>query len=71
MAVPKVAKDKKAMTTIWVERGLAQELRKMGNMDDTYTTVIRRLLDGGNPGKKGAQDGDRESGPTRNSPDEE
>jgi len=60
MVVPKEPKDKNKMTTIWIERALAQELRKLGDMDDTYTTVIRRLLDGSNPEKKGAQDGDQE-----------
>uniref|UniRef100_A0A6M3MBD2 Uncharacterized protein n=1 Tax=viral metagenome TaxID=1070528 RepID=A0A6M3MBD2_9ZZZZ len=38
-------KPKKDMTTIWVERDVALELRKLGGMDDTYSTVIRHLLD--------------------------
>lgn len=37
-------KPKKAMTTIWIEKDLTLELRKLGGMDDTYSTVIRRLL---------------------------
>jgi len=46
MVVMKEKKEKKAMTTIWIERDLAQELRKLGTMDDNYSTVIRRLLNG-------------------------
>jgi len=44
MVIPR-KKPKKDMTTIWVEKNLALELRKLGGMDDTYSTVIRRLLD--------------------------
>lgn len=44
MVAPK-RKPKKDMTTIWVEKDVALDLRKIGSMDDTYSTVIRRLLD--------------------------
>lgn len=57
-------KEKKAMTTIWIERDLAQELRLLGTMDDTYTTVIRRLLNGkkGDAGESRGVTGDEHTG---------
>ena len=41
-----VKKDKKEVTTIQVEKDLAETLRSLGRMRDTYSTVIWRLLDG-------------------------
>lgn len=55
----KEKKEKKAMTTIWIEKNLAEELKLLGTMNDTYTTVIRRLLNGINPGRKGEPHEDR------------
>jgi len=46
MVEVKENKEKKAMTTIWIEKDLAAELRQLGTMDDNYSTVIRRLLNG-------------------------
>lgn len=39
-------KKKEDMTTIQVEKKLAAQLRKLGDMDDNYSTVIRRLIEG-------------------------
>ena len=65
MVVMKEKKEKKAMTTIWIEKDLAQELRKLGTMDDNYTTVIRRLLNG-SKGDPHEDRGDKTDEPTRN-----
>ncbi|MDP2729154.1 MAG: hypothetical protein Q8O55_01570 [Dehalococcoidales bacterium] len=46
--------DRKDMTTIWVEKSLAKKLRQLGTMDDTYSTVIRRLMNGSKPDEKEA-----------------
>ena len=46
MKVMKEKKEKKVMTTIWVERDLVEELKQLGTMGDNYSTVIRRLLNG-------------------------
>jgi len=46
MVVAKEKKKKGVMTTIWIEKALAEELKLIGNMNDNYTTVIRRLLNG-------------------------
>lgn len=45
---------KKQMITIQIEAELAEMLKDRGRMGDTYSVVIRRLLDGNNPGDKGA-----------------
>ena len=39
-------RDKKEVTTIQVEKDLAETLKGLGRMGDTYSTVIRRLLNG-------------------------
>jgi len=39
-----VKKDKKEVTTIQVEKELVETLRSLGHMGDTYSMVIRRLL---------------------------
>jgi len=46
MAVTKDKKEKKDLTTIQIEKDLAKELRQLGTMDDNYSTVIWRLLNG-------------------------
>jgi len=47
------------MTTIWVEKDLVEQLKKLGKMGDTYSAVIRRLLDGNKPEGEGKPHGDR------------
>ena len=59
MVDKKETKAKKVMTTIWIEKSLTQELRKLGTMDDNYSTVIRRLLNGCQPAGKGEPHEDR------------
>ena len=54
-----VPSKREGMTTIWVERELAEELKSHGKMGDTYSTVIRRLLSGSNPAGKGEPHEDR------------
>ena len=66
MVDKKETKAKKVMTTIWIEKSLTQELRKLGTMDDNYSTVIRRLLNGCQPAGKGEPHEDR--GDTGNEP---
>ncbi len=53
-------KDKEEMTTIPVSKKVASALRKLGNMDDTYNTVILRLMDGNGRQQKevSEEDGD-------------
>lgn len=41
-----VDKEKRAMTTIQVEKAIALELQTLGRWGDTYSTIIRRLLNG-------------------------
>lgn len=36
---------KKGMTQIQVSIKTAEDLKKLGKMDDTYETVIRKLID--------------------------
>jgi len=38
--------NKKKMTTIQVEREVAEMLKGFGRMGDTYSAVIRRLMNG-------------------------
>ena len=52
-------KARKDMTTIWVEKRLVEELRTLGRMGDSFTAVIRRLIDGRKPEDKGGPHGDR------------
>lgn len=51
-----IKKGKESMTTIQVTRAVAAQLQSLGRWGDTYSTIIERLLDRGNPGKKGAPD---------------
>ena len=65
--------EKKAranMTTIWVEKEVVELLKDLGRIGDTYSVVIRRLIDGRKPGDKGGPYGDRADEPTRNSANE-
>ncbi len=57
--------DRKEVTTIQVEKDLAETLRSLGRMGDTYSTVIRRLLNGKDPIRKGEPHGEGEDEPTR------
>ncbi len=50
MAGKKATANREAMTTIWIEKDLVDQLKERGHMGDTYSTVIRRLLTGN--GKK-------------------
>ena len=50
-----VSKEKKPMTTIQVEKAVALELQSLGRWGETYSMIIRRLLNG----SKGEPDEDR------------
>lgn len=41
-----VVTNKEPMTTIQVTRSIAAQLQSLGKWGDTYSTIIRRLLDG-------------------------
>lgn len=56
------SKTRKRMITIQVEAELAEMLKDRGRMGDTYSVVIRRLLNG----SKG--DADENRGVTRDEP---
>jgi len=51
-------KTREDMTTIWVEKEVAEMLKDLGRMGDTYSAVIRRLLDGRKPEEKERPQGD-------------
>jgi len=56
---------KKDMTTIWVEKSLVEKLKSLGKMGDTYSAVIRRLIDGQKPNDEGGPHGDTKDESTR------
>lgn len=66
MAMGTVKKEKKAMTTIQVERSIAAQLQGLGKWGDTYSTIIRRLLNG-NKGDAHEDRGDARDEPAGNS----
>lgn len=49
----RASKEKKRMITIQIEAELAELLKDCGRMGDTYSVVIRRLLNGQKPAVKG------------------
>ena len=47
-------KEKKKMITISIEQEVAELLKESGHMHDTYSTVIRRLIESnGKPHERG------------------
>ena len=55
MAGKKKTVKREDMTTIWIEKDVVAMLEDLGRMHDTYSTVIRRLIDGNGsgPGERG------------------
>ena len=52
--VSKQGKKKKTMITISIEKEVAELLEGQGHMHDTYSTVIRRLIESnGKPHERG------------------
>lgn len=51
-------KRRKNMTTISVEKEVAEMLKDLGRMGDTYSAVIRRLVNGSKPDEKEEPRGD-------------
>lgn len=51
-------KPRKDMTTIWVEKEVVEMLKDLGRIGDTYSVVIRRLVDGRKPDEKEKPRGD-------------
>jgi len=51
-------KQRENMTTIWVEKEVVEMLKDLGRMGDTYSAVIRRLVNGSKPDEKGEPQGD-------------
>lgn len=47
-----VGKSKKEMTTIQVEKSIAKRLQDLAKWGDTYSAVIKRLLNGNRPKEK-------------------
>jgi len=51
--------EKEPMTTIQVRKSIAAQLQSLGKWGDTYSSIIERLLNGINPGRKGEPHEDR------------
>ena len=65
-------KNRKDMTTIWVEKEVVGMLRNLGRMGDTYSTVIRHLVNGRRPDRGEPDDkGDERDEPAGGGPHQE